>query len=70
MQGKENQGESVARSRILSMKSGRQSTKGYAQGSDLLVDRCVSYELDGDVRRTRFLSRFGRHEGVIPMSCV
>jgi hypothetical protein len=32
----------------LSMKRGRQSTKGYAQGSDLSVDRCASYELDGD----------------------
>jgi hypothetical protein len=31
----------------LSMKPGRQSTKGYAQGSDLSVDKCASYELDG-----------------------
>jgi hypothetical protein len=39
----------------LSTKRGRQSTKGYAQGSDLSVDRCASYELDGDVRHgTRF----------------
>jgi hypothetical protein len=34
----------------LSTKPGRQSTKGYAQGSDLSVDRCTSYELDGDAR--------------------
>jgi hypothetical protein len=34
----------------LSMKPGRQSTEGYAQGSDLSVDRCTSYELDGDAR--------------------
>jgi hypothetical protein len=34
----------------LSTKCGRQSTKGYAQGSDLSVDRCASYELDGDAR--------------------
>jgi hypothetical protein len=32
------------------MKHGRQSTKGYAQGCDLSVDRCASYELDGDAR--------------------
>jgi hypothetical protein len=37
----------------LSMKSGQQSTKGYAQGSDLSVDRCVSYELDGDTRHNK-----------------
>jgi hypothetical protein len=37
------------------MKRGRQSTKGYAQCSDLSVDRCASYELDGDARHgTRF----------------
>jgi hypothetical protein len=52
------------------MKPGRQSIKGYAQGSDLLVDRCASYELDGDVRHNKVLSRFGRREGVIPMSCI
>jgi hypothetical protein len=34
----------------LSTKRGRQSTKGYAQGSDLSVDRYASYELDGDAR--------------------
>jgi hypothetical protein len=37
----------------LSMKSGRQSTKGYSQGSDLSVDRCASYELDGDARHDK-----------------
>jgi hypothetical protein len=41
--------------RPLSTKHDRQSTKGYAQGSDLSVDRCASYELDGDARhKTRF----------------
>jgi hypothetical protein len=34
----------------LSTKRGRQSTKRYAQDSDLSVDRCASYELDGDAR--------------------
>jgi hypothetical protein len=52
------------------MKPGRQSTKGYAQGSDLSVDRCTSYELDGDARHNKVLSRFGRCEGVIPTSCI
>jgi hypothetical protein len=52
------------------MKLGRQSIKGYAQGSDLLVDRCASYELDGDARHNKILSRFGRREGVIPTSYV
>jgi hypothetical protein len=37
----------------LSMKSGRQFTEGYAQGSDLSVDRCASYELDGDARHNK-----------------
>jgi hypothetical protein len=54
----------------LSTKPGQQSTKGYAQGSDLLVDRCASYELDGDARHNKVLSRFGHREGVIPMSFV
>jgi hypothetical protein len=54
----------------LSMKPGRQSTKGYAQGSDLSVDMHASYELDGDARHNKVLSRFGRREGVIPTSCV
>jgi hypothetical protein len=36
------------------MKHGRQSTKGYTQGSDLSADKCASYELDGDARQTRF----------------
>jgi hypothetical protein len=53
----------------LSMKPGRHSTKGYAQGSDLSVDRCASYELDGDARH-KVLSRFGRREGVIPTSYI
>jgi hypothetical protein len=40
---------------VLLMKRGWQSTKGYVQGSDLSVDRCASYELDGDARHiTRF----------------
>jgi hypothetical protein len=34
----------------VSTKPGRQSNKGYAQYSDLSVDRCTSYELDGDAR--------------------
>jgi hypothetical protein len=39
----------------LLTKRGRLSTKAYAQGSDLSVDRCASYELDGFARhRTRF----------------
>jgi hypothetical protein len=37
----------------MSMKPSRQSTKGYAQGSDLSVDRCASYELDGDARQSK-----------------
>jgi hypothetical protein len=37
----------------LSMKPGRQSTEGYAQGSGLLLDRCASYELDGDARHNK-----------------
>jgi hypothetical protein len=54
----------------LSMKPSRQSTKGYAQGSDLSVDRCASYELDGDARHNKVLSWFGRREGIIPTSRV
>jgi hypothetical protein len=34
----------------LSTKLGQQSTEGYAQGSDLSINRCASYELDGDAR--------------------
>jgi hypothetical protein len=52
------------------MKPDRQSTKGYAQGSDLSVDMCVSYELDGDIGHNKVLSRLGRREGVIPTSYV
>jgi hypothetical protein len=44
--------------------------QGYDQGSDLSVDRCASYELDGDARHGTDLSRFGRREGVTPTSCV
>jgi hypothetical protein len=54
----------------VSMKPGRQSTKGYAQGSDLSVDRCASYELDGDARHNKVLSRFSHCEGIIPMSYI
>jgi hypothetical protein len=36
--------------KLLSTKPGRQSTKGYAQDSDLSVDRCASYELNDDAR--------------------
>jgi hypothetical protein len=55
----------------VSTKPGRQSTEGYAQGSDLSVDRCISYELDGDARHNKvFLSRFSHREGIIPTSCV
>ena len=35
---------------ILSTKASRQSTLGYTHGSSLSVDRCASYELDGDAR--------------------
>jgi hypothetical protein len=59
-----------SRCRRLSTKPGWQSTKGYAQDSDLSVDRCASYELDDDARHYKVLSRFDRREGVIPMSCV
>jgi hypothetical protein len=38
---------------LLSSRYGRQSTEGYAQGSRLSVDRCASYELDGDARQTQ-----------------
>jgi hypothetical protein len=44
-------GREAVGGRTLSTKPGRQSTEGYAQGSDLSVDRCASYELDGDARR-------------------
>ena len=37
----------------VSMKYGRQSTQGYAQGSRLSADRCVSHKQDGDARQTR-----------------
>jgi hypothetical protein len=37
----------------VSTRYGRQSTEGYAQGSRLSVDRCTSYELDGDARQTQ-----------------
>jgi hypothetical protein len=37
----------------LSTKPGRQSTEGYAQGSDLSVDRCTSHELDGNARHNK-----------------
>jgi hypothetical protein len=39
--------------RVLLTKSGRQSIEGYAQGSNLSVDRCASYELDGDARHDK-----------------
>jgi hypothetical protein len=40
----------------LSTKRGRQSTKGYAQGSDLSVDRCMRHEPDGNrTQDTRFI---------------
>jgi hypothetical protein len=44
--------------------------QGYAQGSDLSVDRCTSYELDGDARHNKVLFRFGHREGIILTSCV
>jgi hypothetical protein len=63
--------EKLAASKLaVSTKPGQQSTKGYAQGSDLSVDRCTSYELDGDARHNKVLSRFCRREGVISTSCV
>jgi len=34
----------------MSTKASRQSTLGYTHGSSLSVDRCTSYELDGDAR--------------------
>ena len=42
-----------ASDRTVSMKYGRQSTQGYAQGSRLSVDRCASYKQDGNARQTR-----------------
>jgi hypothetical protein len=42
----------------LSTKPGRQSTKGYAQGSRLLADRCASHERDGDTEEHAGLPRF------------
>jgi hypothetical protein len=43
---------------LVSTKSGRQSTEGYAQGSRLSVDRCASHERDGDVEQYAGLPRF------------
>jgi hypothetical protein len=37
----------------LSTKSGRQSTEGMPKVEILLVDRCASYELDGDARHNK-----------------
>jgi len=34
----------------LSTKASQQSTSGYTHDSSLSVDRCVSYEFDGDAR--------------------
>jgi hypothetical protein len=42
----------------LSTRYGRQSTDGYAQGSRLSIDKCASYELDGDTRQTQGFIQF------------
>jgi hypothetical protein len=56
------------------MKPGRQSTKGYAQGSDLSVDRCASYELDGDARHNKVFIQvrppWGRNTYVLRLICI
>jgi hypothetical protein len=56
------------------MKSGRQSTEGYAQGSDLSVDRCASYELDGDTRYDKVFIQvwppWGRNTYVLRLICI
>jgi hypothetical protein len=65
----------VARSSMcLSTKPSGQSTKGYAQGSDLSVDRCVSYELDGDARHNEVFIQvrplWGRNTYVLRLICI
>jgi hypothetical protein len=59
---------------MVSTKPGRQSTKGYAQGSDLSVDRCASYELDGDARHNEVFiqvrSPWGRNTYVLRLVCI
>jgi hypothetical protein len=65
----------VARSSMcLSTKPSGQSTKGYAQGSDLSVDRCVSYELDGDTRHNKVFIQvqppWGHNTYVLRLICI
>jgi hypothetical protein len=56
------------------MKPGQQSTKGYAQGSDLLVDRCTSYELDDDARHNEVFIQvrppWRRNTYVLRLVCI
>jgi hypothetical protein len=56
------------------MKPGRQSTEGYAQGSDLSVDRCASYELNGDARNNKVFIQvwppWGRNTYVPRLICI
>ena len=40
----------AAECHVLSTKASQQSTLGYTHGSSLSVDRCASYEFDGDAR--------------------
>jgi hypothetical protein len=58
----------------MSTKPGRQSTEGYAQGSDLSVDRCASYELDGDARYNNVFIQvrppWGRNTYVLRLICI
>jgi hypothetical protein len=42
----------------LSIKLGRQSTEGYAQGSRLSIDKCASHKRDGNVEQHMGLPRF------------
>jgi hypothetical protein len=57
----------------LSTKPDRQSTEGYAQGSDLSIDRCASYELDGDTRHNKVFIQvrplWGRNTYVLHLIC-
>jgi hypothetical protein len=59
---------------LLSMKPGQQSTKGYAQGSDLSVDRCASYKLDGDAGHNKVFiqvrSPWGHNTYVLCLICI
>jgi hypothetical protein len=60
--------------KLLSTKPGRQSTKGYAQDSDLSVDRCASYELNDDARHNEVFIQvrppWGRNTYVLRLVCI